>query len=220
MKKAAVYCMTRNYYDACIPSIKSMLVNGKPDVVYLLIEDDEFPLKHKKLKPINVSGQQIFDRSGINYNSRWSYMAMMRAALWKVLREHRVLSLDCDTIVDGDISYLWNLPMDDYYLAGGREPAKSNGRLYVNMGVIMFNLKKLRDGKGEEIVHALNTRPYAFVDQDCINDHCQGGILEFPPEYNAHSWSIPTNNPIITHYAGFDKWNTFPLVQKYAAMEV
>lgn len=222
MKKAAAYCMTRNYYEAAIPSIKSLLANGKPDVIYLLIEDDEFPFKHKKIKTINVSGQKIFSPSGINYGSRFTYMAMMRAALFKVLKVDRVLSLDCDTIVDGDISELWDMPLDDYYLCAGKEPHKSHGDyLYINCGVVMFNLKKLRDGKGDEIIYALNTKPYMFLEQDCIAEHCQGGILEMPPKYNVHSWSVQTNEkPVITHYAGFSKWSQFPLVRKYAAMEV
>lgn len=222
MKKAAAYCMTRNLYEKAIPSIKSLLINGKPDVVYLLIEDDEFPLKHKKIKVINVSDQTIFRKDGPNYNARFTYMAMMRAALCKFLKEHRVLSLDADTIVDGDISYLWNLPLDDYYLAAGHEPHKTKpGFLAINCGVVMFNLKKMRDGKADEIIDALNTRPYAFLEQDAINEFCQGGIFDFEPEYNVHSWSVPTDKaPVIKHYAGYYDWSAEPLTLKYAAMEV
>lgn len=222
MKKAAAYCMTRNLYEKAIPSIKSLLINGKPDVVYLIIEDDEFPLKHKKLKVINVSDQTIFRKDGPNYNSRFTYMAMMRAALFKLLKEHRVLSLDCDTIVDGDISYLWNLPLDGYYLAAGHEPHKTrDGFLAINCGVVMFNLKMMRDGKGDEIIDALNTRPYAFLEQDAINEFCQGGIFDFEPEYNVHSWSVKTNKaPVIMHYAGYYDWSAEPLTMKYAAKEV
>ena len=222
MRKATAYCMTRNLYDIAVPSIKSLLLNGNVDLVYLLIEDDEFPVKLPRTKVINVSGQKFFPSGGINFGSQYTYMAMMRGALSKVLKEHLVLSLDCDTFVLGDLSPLWELPIKDYYLAGGMEPDKSLNNLYVNMGVALFNLAKLRkDGMTDRIINALNRTPYAFVEQDCINEHCAGKILEFPPEYNVHTWSKKTDKePVIIHYAGFRDWRDAPEFRKYSEMEV
>lgn len=221
MRKAAAYCMTRNLYDMAVPSIKSLLLNGNVDLVYLLIEDDEFPVKLPRTKVINVSGQKFFNPGGINYNSQYTYMVMMRAALSKVLKEHVVLSLDCDTFVLGDLSPLWELPIKDYYLAGGMEPDKSLNNLYVNMGVALFNLAKLRkDGMTDRIINALNRTPYAFVEQDCINEYCAGKILEFPPEYNVHTWARKTEEkPVIIHYAGFRDWRDTPEYKKFGAIK-
>ena len=45
-------------------------------------------------------------------------MAMMRATLSKLFPNlDQILSLDVDTIIEKDISNLWNLNLDDYYLA-------------------------------------------------------------------------------------------------------
>ena len=221
MRKAAAYCMTRNLYDMAVPSIKSLLLNGNVDLVYLLIEDDEFPVKLPRTKVINVSGQKFFPPEGINFGSQYTYMAMMRAALSKVLKEHLVLSLDCDTFVLGDLSPLWELPIKDYYLAGGMEPDKSLNNLYVNMGVALFNLAKLRkDGMTDRIINALNRTPYAFVEQDCINEYCAGKILEFPPEYNVHTWAKQTDKePVIIHYAGYGDWRDTPEYKKFDAIK-
>lgn len=224
MKKAAAYCMTRNLYQSTITPIKSLLANSDVDTVYLLIEDDEYPFKHPKIKTINVSDQQFFPVGSLNYgNPTFTYMAMMRVTLCHYLKEDRVLSLDCDTIVDGDISELWELPLDDYYLAGGREPDKSHDGIYVNVGVTMYNLKKMREGMADRIIDALNSRWFAFLEQDATNELCKGKILEFPPEYNVHYWSAPTDKkPVIIHYAGIPvhDWKDKPLVKKYEAMEV
>ena len=223
MKKAAAYCMTRNLYDISVASIKSLLVNSDVDVVYLLIEDDKFPVDLPRTKVINVSDQKFFRPDGANAYAMYTYMAMMRAALPKILKESRVLSLDCDTIIDGDISELWDLPLNDYYLAAGREPHKSiNGRLYVNVGVTMFNLAKLRKDKmTDRIIERLNEQTYAFVEQDCMNELCEGKILEMPPQYNVHYWSVKTDTPaVITHYAGHKDWRSFDLYKKYAKIEV
>lgn len=223
MKKVAAYCMTRNLYDISVASIKSLLKNSDVEVVYLLIEDDEFPVKLPRTKVINVSDQKFFRPDGPNWDSQFTYMAMMRAALPKILKESRVLSLDCDTIIDGDISELWELPLNDYYFAAGKETHKSvNGRLYVNVGVAMYNLSKLRKDKmTDRIINALNTKLYGFVEQDCLNELCEGHILEMPPEYNVTYWSVKTDKPaVITHYAGHRDWSGFDLYKKYAAIEV
>ena len=223
MKKVAAYCMTRNLYEMTVPSIKSLLFNSDVDTVYLLIEDDEFPKDLPRTKVINVSDQKFFKPGGFNYNSRWTYMTLMRAALPKILKESQVLSLDCDTIVDGDISELWELPLKDYYLAAGTEPHKSiNGNLYFNTGVAVFNLSKLRkDKKCDEIIEALDTRPFAFNEQDAFNDLCKGKILEIDPKYNSHQWSRHiVEKPVIQHYAGYGDWRQFEGFKKYAAIEV
>lgn len=224
MRKAAAYCMTRNLYHGAVPSIKSLLINSDVEVVYLIIEDDEFPVQLPRIKVINASKQEFFKPGGPNMNSRFTYMAMMRAALPKILKEHRVLSLDYDTIIDGDISALWDLPLADYYLAAGLEPHKTRSDFQaINAGVVMFNLKKLRDGKADEIINALNTRIFAFLEQDAINELCQGGILPLDPKYNYHKWSYQTDEkPAIVHYAGYpeDVWYHFDLPKKYANLEV
>ena len=224
MKKAAAYCMTRNLYEVSVPSIKSLLINGGVDIVYLIIEDDEFPVKLPRTKVINMKDQKFFTPGGMNIHSRWTYMAMMRAALAKILKESQVLSLDVDTIIDGDISELWELPLKDYYLAAGIEPHKSKDAPYFNAGVTMFNLSKLRkDGVADKMIEALNTKPYGFIDQDCMNELCAGKILEFDPKYNCHQWAKHTvEDPVIIHYAGYgqDQWTRFTGYQKYLHAEV
>lgn len=219
--KVAAYCMTRNLYKLAVPSIKSLLKNSDVDEIYLLIEDDEFPYELPKVKVINVSDQKFFLPGSINYQTRFTYMAMMRVTLCKYIKADRCLSLDCDTFVNGDISELWELPIDDYYLAGGQEPDKSINDLYVNAGVLVLNLKKFRDGKSDEIIEALNRRIYGFLEQDAMNELCRGQIYEFDPKYNVHPWSLHTDDkPVIVHYAGQSDWSDTELYKKYDKMGV
>ena len=217
VKKAAAYCMTRNLYKEAIPSIKSLIVNGKPDVIYLLIEDDEFPYQHDKIKIINVKDQEFFPPHGANYNGLFTYMAMMRAVLCKYLKETKVLSLDPDTIIDGDISELWNLDIKDYYFAAGREPHHETD--YYNAGVVVYNLKKMKEIV-DDVITELNGAVYTFEEQDVLNEMCRGHILEFDPKFNCHPWSIPSDEKLIVHYAGEQHWASLPLPEKYEKMEV
>lgn len=216
--KAACYCGTRNLYGDMIPAVKSLLCNSNVDKVFLLIEDDEFPYTLPNcVEIINVSNQAYFKREGPNFNSPWTYMVLMRAALHRVFPDlDKILSLDIDTIVAKDISELWDIPVNDYYLAGAIEPAKSQYRTYINCGVMMLNLKKLREsGKGDELVDALNVRRYGFNEQDCIAEQCQGGILEIPSIYNANNYTEPTTQPKIVHFAAIRQYQNHPLVEMY-----
>ena len=141
--KYAVYTGTKNLYYDMIPAVKSMLINSDVDKIYLLIEDDKFPIElPKEVECINVSGQTYFKPDGPIMKSQFSYMALMRAALPKVFPDlDTILSLDVDTIVDKDISDIWDIPLGDkYYFAAAPEVKRSeNGFVYTNAGVTLFN---------------------------------------------------------------------------------
>lgn len=221
--KAAVYTGTRNLYKSMIPAIKSLLVNSDVERIYIGIEDAAFPYELPSLcEVIDLSGQTIFAKDGANANSRYTYMAMMRVALAKILPEdlNRVLSLDVDTIVDKDISELWGLPIDDCYFAASHEWHKAQkGYLYCNVGVSLFNLEKMRDGKADELICVLNKIKLEYLEQDAMNMLCQGHIYDMPPEYNSNYYTEHVQEPKIIHHIGRnDLLPTYSDVQKYAAM--
>ena len=219
-KRVAVYTGSRNLYPDMLPAIKSMLMNGKPDLIYLLIEDDKFPFwLPSNVKTINVSGQKYFPKDSVNMRSKFTYLAMMRAALAKVLPQDidTVLSLDCDTLIVGDITELWERDLDGYYFSASIEPHRTRwDTLYTNTGVALYNLKMLREtGKVDEVIAELNTNTYPWVEQDVFNYLCQGHILPMPSKYNANNFTYPTDEIVIKHYAGYSCWNAETDVQKY-----
>jgi len=220
-KKVAVYTGTRNLYPEMVPAVKSLLIHSDVDEIWLFIEDDEFPYElPKNVKIKNVSSQKYFKPDGPNMKSKFTYMAMMRAALYKEFPKlDRILALDVDTLANDDISDLWDVDLgDEYYLAAVREPARSwRDDIYVNIGVALYNLEKLRDGMGDEVVKALNEGNYTYLEQDVFNQKCKGKILEIGSEYNATNYTKPTNHPKIVHYAGMkhEEWRKIPLVEHY-----
>ena len=208
--KTAVYCGTRNLYPHMIPAIKSLMANSDVDKVYILAEDDSLPYElPKEVEVLNVSKQEYFKPGTPNMKSRFSYMALMRAALPLVFPEHdTMLSLDVDTIAKGDISDLWNVDLDNYFFAACRETHRSmDDYLYCNHGVVLFNLKKLRDErKVDEVIYVLNRCRYPYVDQDVLNYLCQGRIYDLPSMYNVNDWTEKTKTEKIIHYAGIKEW--------------
>lgn len=218
-KKVAVYSGSKNLYPDMVTAVKSLLINSDVDIIYLLIEDDEFPFNLPDcVKTINVSNQDFFIENGPNMKSRYSYLAMMRAALCYIFPEiDIILSLDVDTIVDKDISDIWNLPLgDEYYFSASRENHRCyEDVLYTNMGVTLFNLKKLRDGKASEVIDILNHSKFSYVEQDVFNCLCQGRILDMPSCYNVNTWTDNTSDERILHYAGIKAFQGYAPYLKY-----
>ena len=211
MSRIAVYTGSRNLYPDMVPAVKSMIKNGHPDKIYLLIEDDQFSeWLHDIVETINVSGQKFFRPDGPNMRSKFTYLAMMRAALTDVLPKdiEKVLSLDCDTLIVGDITELWERDLDGYYFSASIEPHRTRwDTLYTNTGVALYNLKMLREtGKALEVIEELNRNTYPWVEQDVFNYLCQGHILPMPSEYNANDWTLSTTKVSIKHYAGISCW--------------
>ena len=217
-RKVAAYSGSRSLYYNMIPAIKSLLINSVVERIYLLIQDDEFPYElPKEVETINVSGQRIFGKESPNMGSPFTYMSMMRATYANLFPKlDRILSLDIDTIVDRDISGIWDLPIDDYYLSAVPELYQTTqDRKYFNAGVVLYNLKKLRDGKADEVITHLNQYRYTFLEQDCFNKCCYRQIHEMPPEYNATQYTQKVSEPRIVHYAGIADWTDRDLVKKY-----
>lgn len=223
MSRIAVYTGSRNLYPDMVPAVKSMIKNGHPDKIYLLIEDDQFSEWLPDIvETINVSGQRFFRQDGPNMRSKFTYLAMMRAALTEVLPQDidKVLSLDCDTLIVGDITELWERDLDGYYFSASIEPHRTMwDTLYTNTGVALYNLKMLREtGKALEVIKELNTNVYPWVEQDVFNYLCQGKILPMPSEYNANDWTLSTTKVSIKHYAGISCWTSKPDIRQWRNM--
>lgn len=210
MKKCVSYCMTRNIYNRILPSLKSLLANNDIDTAYILAEDDDIGIwLPDNVKIINVSGQQFIKETSPNYYTNFTWMVMMRLALPFILKEDRVLSLDLDTIIQTNIEELWDLPMDDKYVAGATETelTKHKGYSYINCGVMMMNLEKFRDGMAERIIHLLNTKRYLYNEQDCMNEQVpEENKLILPSAFNYGFFNRDkVCVPAILHYAAFGR---------------
>ena len=224
MSKTAVFVGTRNVYEEMIPPVKALLINSDVDEIYLLIEDDRFPHELPAcVKTINVSDQTFFPSDGPNYSRKWTYMTLMRAALAKVLPDiDVVLSLDNDVIALQDISDIWDIPLGDCYFAAAEEPMKSKGGelyqcdYYGNLGVALYNLRAFReDGMVDRAIKAINMQYWPFVEQDALNQLCQGRICPMPGYYNVNTWTKRDGVPRVIHYAAIKGWANKPLVDQY-----
>lgn len=112
----------------------------------------------------------------------------------------KALYLDIDTIVLKDLTQLFNTDLGNNYIGG--VPAASyiieyeklkdyydniglkDMAYYVNAGVILWNLKQIRQDNVTEKFLALTKNTYKFMDQDIINLVCYGKIKHLDFKYN------------------------------------
>lgn len=118
----------------------------------------------------------------------------------------KILYIDGDTIAQQDLAQLYNIDIDNYYIAGvkdldafairGNEYVNQIGikscEQYVNSGVLLMNLKKMREDNLEEKFdefiakyHNPEHRIGIFHDQDVLNAVCYNHIYILPLKYNA-----------------------------------
>ena len=224
MDKVVVYAGTRNLYEQMYVCLKSLLAHNEIDRVYLLIEDDEYPYPVPEfVHPVNVSAQEYFKPGTPNYACQWSYMSMLRCVFGNMFAdEHKILWLDCDTIVHEDITDLFDMDMTGYMYAGAIERQNCIYLFkYINCGVLLMNLDVIRErGREAEMVYLLNTYPFAFPDQDVINLICQGWIRTISSEYNANAFTDKCSRPKIFHFAAVKNFHENPIYKFYAELDI
>lgn len=129
---------------------------------------------------------------------RGSYAANIRLFLPDLLDKSvdRLLYLDSDTIVEGRIDELAEIPMGDYPVAMVRDSLVRLHKLrlgfskeepYFNSGVILFHMERWRQERCSERIaeHVKTVRAhYPSPDQDLLNVVCRGRIMFLPPRYN------------------------------------
>ena len=120
----------------------------------------------------------------------------------------KCIYLDVDICVNKDLSELFNIDIGNNYIAGVVDPRyffsekKNCKRLnlpsmkyYVNAGVLLMNIKQIREDNMTQKFIKLTTRTYDFQEQDILNIACYGKILTLPPKYNALITRLKENNP-------------------------
>lgn len=198
---------TGNWYHYLTVDIFSLLKTTKTvKKIYLLLETDniddldelkkvieKYPVEIKLINFNNIF-DDLVEKGNINRDTIFSNFCFARLALPSVVEEDKILYIDTDAIVIQDISKVWRVNIDDYYLAGCKdygiirdgtyEKLGFTGR-YVNSGFILMNLKKIReDNLQEEWFKIINERELKYPDQDALNLACQHKELYLPSMYN------------------------------------
>ncbi|MBO5163341.1 MAG: glycosyltransferase family 8 protein [Ruminococcus sp.] len=208
----AIYHSSDKFAEVSAVSMVSLFENNKSfsDIHILYIERDMSDGSKEKLRKIAERyGRTIEFVPMPNWSERlniklsttkkgWLGFGYNRLFITELVPDDvdRVLYLDSDTLIEGDLTKLWNIDFKDNYIAGvddclSRRYAKlvdlpENGT-YCNSGMLLMNLKKWREDNIKQtfIDYIYEKKGYfVFNEQSILNHVFAGKILILPPEYN------------------------------------
>ena len=160
-----------------------------------------------------------------------------RLLLGEILPQYeKCIYLDSDIIVCTDLTEFFSTDLEGYYLGGIKdldfndpslnhdERHKETGlcadNSYINTGVLLMNLKKIRrDGMTETFLREIK-KGYLFQDQDAINIACLNKIRYLPVKYNLMNYIFlyPDRKPYRIYPKGeFDEARNNPAIIHYVA---
>ena len=139
---------------------------------------------------------------------------------FKVPKEvNKLLYLDVDMICTGDISELYDIDLEDKLWGAAIDNGIETDDLerlelstdykYVNAGVLLINVRKIRELYNEEDMVKLimkNLKYIKYCDQDFLNKQFNDNIKIIDSKYNLMAKCVRykelKEKPIIIHYAG------------------
>lgn len=215
MRIPIVFATDENYLFYTCVAITSLAKYAAADTeydIYILMEESSHNIYFDKvdkrysnihIEVINVQAS-IFKNVIIN-NKHITKATFYRLTLSELLDVDKCIYLDSDIIATDDLADLFNVNVEEYYIAGCRDiwiamlseedcevRRRGIGQIpsmeeYINAGVMVMNLRKIReDGLNRKFIEQLSVN-YLYEDQDIINVCCYGKIRHLSARWNIYS---------------------------------
>lgn len=177
-----VYIIERQIQKSNQEKLQSIADKYERTIVFIPMEDIN---KTENLQLEKVKEQWVFD----SYN---------RIFLDSILPKHieKVLYLDSDVLITGDLQELWNMDMQEFCAAAASDCfgedyyqlfGLSSTTRYCNSGVLLIDLKEWRKREVKQRIkdYVANNNGYVFfMEQTVLNAVLQDELLVLEPEYN------------------------------------
>ena len=245
----------RMFAPACVSVASLMDSKNEEDHydIHCIVDEDSMNKRERLLKIVkhrdsdsSISFYPAPNTFASAYETRGiSKATYMRFAIHKIIPNiDKVIYSDVDVLFCDSLKELWETDIENYYFAGVKgtnnfddkwESYKSydyyseldglKGK-YINAGILLMNLRRIRESMIEEEWIERSNRHYEYQDQDIINITCKNQILLLPLKYNLAAYLIPKwfkkyyiqglyskkecisayKSPVILHYAGDKPW--------------
>lgn len=230
MDLVVVYSSDNNYAQHTGVSILSLLEENKHfDSIEVYVIDNQISKENKlKLtKLINEYNRRIIFidfnkyKNMLKLNMQWniSISAYARLFISSMIPNDvdKVLYFDCDSVIVDKLDDLWNIDINNYYVAGVADTVSSVTKSavgieeegnYINSGMLLINLKKWREDN-------IQNKFIEFIDSynGCVIHHDQGvinGVLYkhskvLSPKYNLMTVYYTMKRENILSYYGVNE---------------
>ena len=152
------------------------------------------------------------DSNSISIAKRFTPYALLRLYSSEIDgMPSKILYLDADTLAHDDIEPLYNTDISNYEIAASKDyyGRVLKGRNYINSGVLLINMDKIKQTKLFEKSRAMCKAKRMFLaDQDAIN-RCATSILILDDKFN-HQRRIKKDT-VIRHYC--TSFRFFPIIR-------
>lgn len=207
--------------------IRSIICHASPDRNYdIIILHNDITDRSKELiksaavKKENISirfarVKEYFDETKLFVNNHLSVETYYRLIIPELMPDyHKVLYLDCDMIVERDVSELYDIELGDNLVAAAKD-VDAAGQInlgnekwksyiiedlgvaipynYFQAGVLIFNLDGLRKATSiNKLLEMAQTHRYTYLDQDIMNIICKDRVVYLPQAWNVlMDWKEP-----------------------------
>lgn len=232
-----MYAGNDKTFDGVLISLISVIKHHKnPLTVYILTMDyseknptwTSFTEEHRRvlegvLQRVNkesrvvvVNTREIYDRTlkdGKNQISQYTPYCMLRLFADQIEdMPDKVLYLDYDTVACKDIQELYDIDVTNYEFAGAKD---YYGRFfiardYVNSGVLLMNIKKIKQtGLFVKCLDLLKVKKYVLPDQTALHKKVKHKLI-INRKYNEQHKVYP--DTIVRHFSATVRF--FPIVKK------
>lgn len=194
---------------------------------YTCIEDEQIEFLNKVVKSKNSKNEVIKIDVTTLYETEFGKCKNENAyctpyTLLRLLADlvpkipNKILYLDIDMMAQADISQLYNIDIEEYEYAAVKE---KYGSLfiwpdYINAGMLLFNMKKIKETKLlEKARNLIKTKKMLFADQDAIYRSTTKKLL-LPRIYNEQA-SFRRKDTIICHFCKRLLILPYPQIENY-----
>ncbi|MCI8833226.1 MAG: lipopolysaccharide biosynthesis protein [Clostridia bacterium] len=199
---------------------------------YICMTDDQIDFLNDVVKSKNPESEvtkidvtEIYEREFLNCANEKAYCTpyTLLRLLADLIPEipDKLLYLDIDIMVGKDISILYNINIEDYEYAAVRE--KYGSKLirpdYINAGMLLLNMKKIKETKLlEKARELIKTKKLLFADQDAIFRSTTKKLI-LPRIYNEQS-SFNRKDTVICHFCKRLLLLPYPRIENYKQWNV
>ena len=238
-------CVNDTYVEYIAPCILSIVKNNNPDnlCIHVLSDFISDKMRRRLLNVVLDYNSKLIQIHIVNdsilrgLKDTWTIYTWYRVLLPEILESdvHRVLYLDADVLVAGNIEDMFCLDMTNKAIAGtidfqSKDPVTykrcgyEQEKQYVCAGIMLMNLDYWRE---HDIANKViqwgrdNNDRIKFPDQDAINYICRDAKILLPLKYDIvdvffhddyYYKNYPqelqecVESPVIIHYAGQAPW--------------
>lgn len=200
------FCIDKNYFRYFIVALKSFAVNNISERYNIYFVHNGISAKEKNILIKFIKENKLFiSEIVVNdfvFNDLCTNYHFTKAMYYRLLLQdllpekiNKVLYLDADLLVVGDVSELFDFDIENYFVAAIEEPNfRDQNRLmmkptssYFNSGVMLINLEAWRKVNLKDMIIEFvkkNKNIIEMPDQDALNASIEGRCLFLPPIFN------------------------------------